>query len=82
MQSLVEEVEKRIADIKLTRTLKVSVLGCIVNGPGEAIGSDIGIAGGNGQGLVYKGGKLYKSCESELVDILIERLKILIDLNI
>ena len=70
LQSLVEEVEKRIADIKLTRTLKVSVLGCIVNGPGEAIGSDIGIAGGNGQGLVYKGGKLYKSCkESELVDL-------------
>ena len=61
LQSLVEEVEKRIADIKLTRTLKVSVLGCIVNGPGEAIGSDIGIAGGNGQGLVYKGGKLYLS---------------------
>ena len=76
LQSLVEEVEKRIADIKLTRTLKVSVLGCIVNGPGEAIGSDIGIAGGNGQGLVYKGGKLYKSCkESELVDILIEEIK-------
>ena len=76
LQSLVEEVEKRIADIKLTRTLKVSVLGCIVNGPGEAIGSDIGIAGGNGQGLVYKGGKLYKSCkESELVDILIEDIK-------
>ncbi|NSW81595.1 flavodoxin-dependent (E)-4-hydroxy-3-methylbut-2-enyl-diphosphate synthase, partial [bacterium] len=49
---------------------------CIVNGPGEAIGSDIGIAGGNGQGLVYKGGKLYKSCkESELVDILIEEIK-------
>ncbi len=76
LQSLVEEVEKRIADIKLTRTLKVSVLGCIVNGPGEAIGSDIGIAGGNGQGLVYKGGILYKSCkESELVDILIEEIK-------
>ena len=76
LQSLVEEVEKRIADIKLTRTLKVSGLGCIVNGPGEAIGSDIGIAGGNGQGLVYKGGKLYKSCkESELVDILIEEIK-------
>jgi len=76
LQSLVEEVERRIANIKLTRTLKVSVLGCIVNGPGEAIGSDIGIAGGDGKGLVYKGGKLYKSCkESELVDILIEEIK-------
>ena len=62
LQSLVEEVERRVAKIKLTRTLKVSVLGCIVNGPGEAIGSDIGIAGGDGRGLVYKGGKLYKSC--------------------
>jgi (E)-4-hydroxy-3-methylbut-2-enyl-diphosphate synthase len=76
LQSLVEEVERRVAKIKLTRTLKVSVLGCIVNGPGEAIGSDIGIAGGDGRGLVYKGGKLYKSCkESELVDILIEEIK-------
>mgnify|MGYP003388091850 FL=1 len=76
MQSLVEEVERRVAKIKLKRTLKVSVLGCVVNGPGEALGSDIGIAGGDGKGLVYKGGKLYKSCkESELVDILIEEIK-------
>ena len=76
LQSLVEEVERRVAKIKLKRTLKVSVLGCVVNGPGEALGSDIGIAGGDGKGLVYKGGKLYKSCkESELVDILIEEIK-------
>ena len=76
LQSLVEEVERRVSSMKLKRTLKVSVLGCIVNGPGEALGSDLGIAGGDGKGLVYKDGKLYKSCkENELVDILIEEIK-------
>ena len=76
LQSLVEEVEKRITKIRPKRALKVSILGCVVNGPGEALGSDIGIAGGKGKGLVYKGGKLYKSCkESELVDILVEEIK-------
>ena len=76
LHSLVAEVERRVAKMKLKRTLKISVLGCIVNGPGEAQGSDLGIAGGDGKGLVYKGGKLYKSCkESELVDILIEEIE-------
>ena len=76
LQSLVEDVEKRIEKIKIKKTLKVSILGCVVNGPGEALGSDIGIAGGRGKGQIYKNGKIYKSCkESEIVDILVEEIE-------
>ena len=71
-----EDVEKRIEKIKIKKTLKVSILGCVVNGPGEALGSDIGIAGGRGKGQIYKNGKIYKSCkESEIVDILVEEIE-------
>ena len=76
LHSLVNEVEERIAKIKIKKTLKVSILGCVVNGPGEALGSDIGIAGGRGKGQLYKNGKIYKSCkESEIVDVLVEEIE-------
>lgn len=76
LNELVNEVEKRIADIKVKKSLKVAILGCVVNGPGEASDADIGIAGGRGKGQIYKNGKIYKSCkESEIVDILVDEIK-------
>ena len=73
---LVNEVEKRIVELKPKRTLRVALLGCVVNGPGEASDADIGIAGGRGKGQIYKNGKLFKSCkENEIVDILVEEIK-------
>jgi|TARA_B100000131_G_scaffold70767_1_gene67133 (E)-4-hydroxy-3-methylbut-2-enyl-diphosphate synthase len=76
LKSLVDEVESRISRMKIKRSLKVSILGCVVNGPGEALGSDIGIAGGRGKGQIYKNGKIYKSCkEDEIVDILVEEIE-------
>lgn len=55
---LAEEVEKRFANLK--KDITIAVMGCAVNGPGEAREADIGIAGGKGEGLVFKKGKLVK----------------------
>ncbi len=69
--SLANEVQERLRDCK--RDIKVAVMGCVVNGPGEAREADYGIAGGDGNGLVFKKGEiLYKVPEDRLVDALIE----------
>ena len=52
-----------VADIPLN--LKVAVMGCVVNGPGEAKEADIGIAGGIGEGLIIKRGEVYKKVPEE-----------------
>lgn len=68
------EVEDRLRDCK--KNIKVAVMGCVVNGPGEAKEADIGIAGGDGCGLVFKKGEiLYKVPEDRLVDALIEEVE-------
>ena len=56
--SLANQVENMVADIPLD--IKVAVMGCVVNGPGEAKEADIGIAGGIGEGLIIKKGEVYK----------------------
>ncbi len=55
---LAEEVERHIQN--LTTPLKIAVMGCVVNGPGEAKEADIGVAGGHGVGIIFKKGQLYK----------------------
>ena len=51
--------------------ITVAVMGCVVNGPGEAREADIGIAGGNGEGLIFKKGEIIKKVkEEELFDAL------------
>ena len=66
---LANKVENMVADIPLD--LKVAVMGCVVNGPGEAKEADIGIAGGIGEGLIIKKGEVYKKVpEAELLDAL------------
>nr|WP_294490559.1 flavodoxin-dependent (E)-4-hydroxy-3-methylbut-2-enyl-diphosphate synthase [uncultured Mediterraneibacter sp.] len=70
---LANEVEKMTADIPLD--LKVAVMGCVVNGPGEAREADIGIAGGIGEGLLIKKGEIIKKVkEEELLDTLRQEL--------
>lgn len=67
------EVEDRLRDC--TKNIKVAVMGCVVNGPGEAREADIGIAGGEGCGLVFKKGEIIcKVPEDKLVDTLIEEI--------
>ena len=66
---LANKVEQMVADIPLD--IKVAVMGCVVNGPGEAKEADIGIAGGIGEGLLIKKGEIVKKVkEEELLDIL------------
>ena len=60
---LANQVEHMVADIPLD--IKVAVMGCVVNGPGEAKEADIGIAGGIGEGLIIKHGEVYKKVPEE-----------------
>src|SRR5699024_5968880 len=62
--SLANEVEKMVEDIPLDN-IKVAVMGCVVNGPGEAKEADIGIAGGIGEGLLIKKGEIIKKLKEE-----------------
>jgi (E)-4-hydroxy-3-methylbut-2-enyl-diphosphate synthase len=70
---LAEDVEKRLAGVK--GYLKIALMGCVVNGPGEAAEADVGIAGGRGFGFLFKKGqKIRKVKEEEFVDVLIEEI--------
>ncbi len=70
---LANQVENMVADIPLN--IKVAVMGCVVNGPGEAKEADIGIAGGIHEGLIIKHGEVYKKVpEDELLPALREEL--------
>ena len=70
---LADKVEKHIQ--KMETPLKVAVMGCVVNGPGEAKEADIGLAGGNGLGIIFKKGKLFKKVpENELFDVFTKEL--------
>jgi (E)-4-hydroxy-3-methylbut-2-enyl-diphosphate synthase len=71
--ALAQEVERRLAGI--TKEIHVAAMGCEVNGPGEARGADIGVAGGKGMGWIFKKGQVIRKVkESELVDALIEEV--------
>ena len=70
---IAEEVERRLADCD--KDITVAVMGCAVNGPGEASAADIGIAGGKGEGLLFRKGEiLYKVPQERLVDALMEEI--------
>ena len=71
---IAEEVERRL--MNCDKNITVAVMGCIVNGPGEASAADIGIAGGNGEGLLFRKGKpLYKVPQDRLVDALMAEIE-------
>ncbi len=69
--NIAKEVEKRLENCN--KPIKVAIMGCVVNGPGEAREADIGIAGGIGEGLIFKKGKVIKKVKEEnLVEELIK----------
>ncbi|MDI6604874.1 MAG: flavodoxin-dependent (E)-4-hydroxy-3-methylbut-2-enyl-diphosphate synthase [Thermoanaerobacteraceae bacterium] len=75
---LVKEVEERTKSIK--KHIKIAVMGCAVNGPGEAKEADIGIAGGIGEGLIFKHGQIYKKVPEEfLLDEFIKEIQSLLE---
>lgn len=74
--SIANEVEKRAANID--KPIKIAVMGCAVNGPGEAREADIGIAGGKGEGLIFKKGEIIKKVpQDRLVDELMKEIETL-----
>ena len=71
---IASEVEERISGID--KPIKVAVMGCVVNGPGEARDADIGIAGGKGEGLIFKKGEILRKVpEDKIVDELIKEIE-------
>lgn len=73
---IANEVESKIKDID--KNIKVAVMGCAVNGPGEAREADIGIAGGHGEGLIFKKGEILRKVpEEKLVDELLKEIALL-----
>ncbi len=73
IQGMVEQIRKQCSDVSIP--LKVAVMGCVVNGPGEASNADIGIAGGDGKGVLFENGQVVASfTEDQLVAELIKRI--------
>jgi (E)-4-hydroxy-3-methylbut-2-enyl-diphosphate synthase len=73
LEGIIAQLEKRLAG--RTTAVKVSVLGCVVNGPGEAREADLGIAAGKGKGVIFKRGEIVRHVlESEMVDALLEEI--------
>jgi (E)-4-hydroxy-3-methylbut-2-enyl-diphosphate synthase len=76
--SLVEKVETALSGLQASP--KIAIMGCVVNGPGEAREADVGIAGGREQGILFKKGKVAKKIpEDELADVLIAEVMDLIE---
>src|SRR5213592_2988400 len=73
LEKIIAELEKRLEG--RTTPCKVSVLGCVVNGPGEAREADIGIAAGNGKGVIFRNGEIVRHVlEEEMVDALLQEV--------
>jgi len=76
--SLTGKIEKALGDKK--DYFKIALMGCVVNGPGEAADADIGIAGGKGQGILFKKGKAVKKVnEKDFVKVLLKEINMMID---
>lgn len=77
LPAIAEQVEKKLAAV--TKPIRVAVMGCVVNGPGEAKGADVGIAGGRGEGLLFRHGEVIrKVSEENLVEALFAEIDAII----
>src|SRR5580658_2322819 len=73
LEKIIAELEERLKGKRLP--VKISVLGCVVNGPGEAREADIGIAAGNGKGMIFRNGEIVRRVdEAQIVDALMEEV--------
>ena len=74
LEDIIAKLEQRLGGRKTP--VKISVLGCVVNGPGEAREADIGIAAGNGKGVIFRNGEIVRNVlEHEMVDALMEEVE-------
>nr|MDA8086627.1 flavodoxin-dependent (E)-4-hydroxy-3-methylbut-2-enyl-diphosphate synthase [Nitrospiraceae bacterium] len=75
IEKLATMAEKKLRGLRLLRPVKVAVMGCVVNGPGEAKEADFGITGAKGMGMLFKKGKLLRTVkEDELLKELIKEV--------
>ena len=73
LPAIAAQVEEKLRDIE--EPIEVAVMGCVVNGPGEARGADVGIAGGNGEGLIFRKGEIVRNVpEADLVNELFQEI--------
>ena len=78
LPAIADQVEKKLAGI--TEPIDVAVMGCVVNGPGEARGADVGIAGGNGEGLIFRKGEIIRKVpEADLVEELFNEIDAILE---
>lgn len=72
-EEMAKTIEEKLKNLK--KPITVAVMGCVVNGPGESKAADIGIAGGNGKGVIYKKGQIFKVLpEEKLLETLLEEI--------
>ncbi|MBQ7704223.1 MAG: flavodoxin-dependent (E)-4-hydroxy-3-methylbut-2-enyl-diphosphate synthase [Selenomonadaceae bacterium] len=80
LEEIAAEVEKKLSPVK--KNITVAVMGCIVNGPGEARTADVGIAGSNGEGIIFRKGEIVRRVpESELVSELFKEIDNILEKN-
>ena len=65
LEELAEKIDRRLADENIREGIKVAVMGCVVNGPGEAKGADYGVAGGMHKGVIFEKGEVVKTVKEE-----------------
>ena len=76
--SIVDQVENALSG--MVSSPKLAIMGCVFNGPGEAREADVGVAGGRGQGILFKKGEVVKKIpENRLAEVLIEEVKRIVD---
>jgi (E)-4-hydroxy-3-methylbut-2-enyl-diphosphate synthase len=77
-EEMAKTIEEKLKNLK--KPITVAVMGCVVNGPGESKAADIGIAGGNGKGVIYKKGEVFKVLpEDQLLDALLTEIDIMVN---
>ena len=77
LPSIAAAVEARLSTVK--EPITVAVMGCVVNGPGEAREADVGIAGANGEGIVFRRGKIVRKVEEKfLIDALFNEINLIL----
>ena len=73
--SIAKQVEKEIHKLQIEKNISIAIMGCVVNGPGEAEEADIGIAGGKGHAVLFKKGKIIRKIpEQNIIDELLKEL--------
>lgn len=82
IQPILEEIEQALKEIKTTQPMTVAIMGCVVNGPGEADGADVAICAGKGKAILYSRGKRVGNVlPEEITSVVIAEVRRLIDLS-